>query len=355
MRPPGAPVAAPDSSLALDALLARPPVRLDPAAFDAAGWERLVEDAWRHGLLAPLVARLPPDAAGLPPEVRNRLRRLVAGLRLAAGPLRSTEAEVLAALAAAGIPAVALKGRSLAERLYPDPDLRPSTDVDVLVPAADLDRAAEALAARGFRLDGSGHLDYQRRHHRHVSLLREGTPPVELHHRASTGFSMVVEAEPLLARARPGPRGLVLAPEDELLFLALHAADHGLERLGWLEDLLALLERAGPLDWESVSARARAAGAAAPAAFVLTRLARLGAPVPAAVLAPLGARRERIAEALRRRAVGAKRGRGRYTCLIAYQTVLAAGPWRALRRIAHEAEWFVRRRTRAYLRQRPRA
>lgn len=341
----------PPSAVGLDAVLARPAARLDPGALDGAGWARLVEDAWRHGLIAPLVSRLPPDGTGLPPEVRERLRRLGSGLRLAAGPHRAAEDEVVAALAAAGVPVALLKGMSLADRLYGDPDLRPSGDVDALVPAAELDHAVEVLDRHGWRLEPGRHPDYQRRHHRHVTLVREGSPAVELHHRASTGFAMVLDGEPLLARARPGARGgLVLAPEDELLFLALHAADHGLARLCWLEDLLALLDAAGPaLDWAAVVARARAAGAAPAAAFVFLRLARLGAAIPAPATAPLGATRAAVAEMLRARAVASRSRKGLQAWTIAFHLALAAGPLRAVRRVAHEAEWFVRRRARAGL------
>lgn len=61
---------------------------------------------------------------------------------------------------------------------------------------------------------------------------------------------------------------MVLQPEDELIYLAVHAARHRLERLGSLYDLRLFLER-HPLDWTRIGSRARSFGVAHAVALAL--------------------------------------------------------------------------------------
>ena len=56
----------------------------------------------------------------------------------------------LAVIDALGIDVVCLKGMAAAATIYPDADLRPMSDVDLLVRRRDLKKLAEGLAARGF-------------------------------------------------------------------------------------------------------------------------------------------------------------------------------------------------------------
>lgn len=188
--------------------------------------------------------------------------------------------EALAALQAGGVAVVALKGPLLGARLYPAPDLRPSTDLDLLVRPGDLEPAAAALAARGWtRSDAPRAAWFYRRLHHHVHLDREGSPTIELHHRAASAFGSEIPAGPLIERARPYGGGLVLAPEDEWLYLAVHAAAHRFERLGWLYELK--LYAAHDLDWSVIAERARALGVARAVAFTAEVLrVRLRAGIP---------------------------------------------------------------------------
>ena len=133
---------------------------------------------------------------------------------------------------AANVPVVALKGPLLAERLYPEGALRPSVDLDLLVAEDDLERAVAALEGAGWRADSGPTAVYARQHHHHLQLRREGQPPLELHFRARVGFGTVMPAADLIARSRAvvGARGRglrILAPEDEFVYLAVHAAAHG--------------------------------------------------------------------------------------------------------------------------------
>ena len=82
------------------------------------------------------------------------------------------------------IPVIALKGPPLAEWLYPDPALRPSFDLDLLIRPADVPAALALLAREGYRRE-----PYLERlplkallaFNCEVLVRREGRAPIELH------------------------------------------------------------------------------------------------------------------------------------------------------------------------------
>jgi len=324
-------------------LASRPPPPLD--GLSAERWRALVEAALRHGLLAALAPRL-PDL----PEVRTRFERLALGLRVAAAAQRAALDEALGALSARGIAACALKGPVLADRLYPDPALRPSGDLDLLVAGHDLDAAVAALAPAGWRPTGDLAERYHRRFQHHVGLVRPGGPMVELHFRPQSGFGSEVPTGEVLSRARPhrtasGAEVLVLAPEDELLVLALHAAHHLAERAGWLLDLLLLLDAHPALDWTAVAERARRYRCRRAIAYALLLARSLGAAVPDDLVAPAGGARAGLADRLRAAALGRRLDRVAHGLRIAFEAVLCDRPAASLRLIPHHAWWFLRRYT----------
>lgn len=352
MRPPSEP----PSERAAELLLARPPRLLAGERHAPAEWMSLLDVALRHGLVGRLTAALPPGGDGPPPDFHERLRREVAGLRIRAALLSAALDEALRALARRGIPVVPLKGPVLAERLYPDPALRPSTDLDLLVAGADFDRAAAALEELGYSLDRSWTAAYQRRHHHHVSLRRSGAPAIELHHRAVSGFGTFLPGEELIARARPfvvasGATALVLSAEDELLYLCLHAAGHLFARLGWLEDLALLLERHRDLDRALVVERARSIGARSPLTLAVLQLRRCGIdPGPGL---PVRLLRCGLSGWVRRRTLLAENKWMFQGLNAAYHILLCDGPLVAGRYLGHHLVWFIRRRAhRAALRLR---
>jgi len=63
--------------------------------------------------------------------------------------LRVAERNLTSVFRAHGIEFLILKGTSFADRLYPDPTLRPFTDIDILVPAAAMPQARTVMAAAG--------------------------------------------------------------------------------------------------------------------------------------------------------------------------------------------------------------
>ncbi len=340
-------------SAELDGLLAALPD--DTGSFtrrcaEVRDWPALLRDGEREGVAAVLHAAIRDAGLTLPFEARQAAERQGALDALWRAQLDRTLDEALAALDAHAIRVVPLKGPALAERLYPDPSVRPSSDLDLLVAPGDLDRAAAALATLGYQPEAGPADRYHRAHHHHIHLLRAQPPMIELHFRAYAGFGIVVPADALLARAAErrtarGRRIWVPAPEDEWLYLAVHAAGHAFERLIWLHDLKLLLRRHPDLDWTAVADRARALGVATAVAATCDALRRLDTPVPVArglgvsrgprrlLLVPLGA--------VARRA-GA--GPTRTLAQLLWMSSLCDRPACAVRFLAHHGGRIARRR-----------
>ena len=121
-----------------------------------------------------------------------------------------------------------MKGWAIA-RLYPDPHIRPSSDVDLCVRRADYRAARVALAHPSDRI-----------------------LPVDLHR----GFGTLDEEDEAILFRRSvlvdcsGVPMRVLAPEDHLRVLCYHMLRHGASRPLWLCDVaLALEVRPPDFDW----------------------------------------------------------------------------------------------------------
>src|SRR5258707_15507727 len=111
-------------------------------ALDGVDWNLFAVDAGRHGLsgvLNGLAEGLP-----IPASVSARIRS--DSLAIAASCLRTKALLVRAldAMARRGVEPILLKGYGLAKRLYPDPLMRPTSDVDLL---ADSDQYLDAEQA----------------------------------------------------------------------------------------------------------------------------------------------------------------------------------------------------------------
>lgn len=182
------------------------------------------------------------------------------------------------ALDAARLRGVVLKGALLAQRLYPRPAARPTSDIDLLVAEEDVARVVDVLAPIGYLPCVGPEEDQHRRYGHHLHLLHPAAPPLELHFHAYRGFGGVVRSEPLLERSiemQGFGRLRVLAPDDELFYLAVHAAAHRFGRLGWLYDLVLLLRKNDVTIVDAAFDRARTHRMERPLALALAFLASL--------------------------------------------------------------------------------
>ena len=264
--------------------------------------------AWQAGVRDPTatLARHPGGGKLLAPLLRGALQnsdadvddRLLTYLRTAAvrEELRAKEyrqicAEALHVLAEAGLPVVLLKGAALAETVYPDPHLRHSRDIDLLVREPDLGRASSILSRLNFRvMQQAGAPNGIQSYLVHGSGL-----PLILHatlfqfpHYNSTLSDVWERSERQVVLDAPIR---VLSPADQLLHVCAHASTgwHR-ENLLWVCDAWLLIARRAELDWEILVDRARDTHVALPLYVTLRYLAgELEAPIPETVLRRLGA------------------------------------------------------------------
>jgi hypothetical protein len=230
---------------------------------DRAGARELFARAELHGVAGAIweawkASRVPVDAAlATKLEARALAREMDHCAHLAV--LRQIDVALTT-------PAIALKGALFAARYYPHPATRGTTDIDLLVAESDIDRATEALSVVGYEVaDSPSQIAWSRREHHHLLLVRAQAPDLELHFHAYRGFGVTLRTE-MLAERSVQVDGFatirVPSPEDELVYLAVHAAAHRFGRLAWLYDLRLMIERMSPAALETAAARARAWGVA---------------------------------------------------------------------------------------------
>jgi hypothetical protein len=119
-----------------------------PLVFDAASRELLAPLAWARS--GQFIRRF----AG--PIVTDRWRRAAMATHVRGQQQLDLLRAVAEALEDAGVDAVVLKGMPLGDRLYGDPFVRCSADIDLYVPPVQRARASVALEALGWRSD-DGH------------------------------------------------------------------------------------------------------------------------------------------------------------------------------------------------------
>jgi hypothetical protein len=184
--------------------------------------------------------------------------------------------EILTAFSTAGVDALPLKGPVLGARLYGDPTLRVSNDLDLMVAREQVPAATDVLNGLGYQ---NSEAQQRWKHLYHLTFHRRDSPPVELHFRLIGDLGVLIPSEEFLARAQPyqtdgGPSCRVLSAEDELLFLVLHAAGHRLGRLAWLYDVKTLLDARPDLDWQVVADRAEKYRVGRAFGFAMRQIAR---------------------------------------------------------------------------------
>jgi hypothetical protein len=200
-------------------------------------------------------------------------------------------ASIDTALAARSVAAIALKGPLFAARYYARPSARGTSDIDLLVAERDVTRAIDALAPIDYHVaDSTDEVAWSLREHHHLHLVRAQAPDLELHFHAYRGFGVTLRTEMLAERSVPaaGLRSIrVPCAEDELIYLAVHAAAHRFGRLSWLYDIRLVVDRLSPDALATAAARARTWGVGRALSLAGELLVDvLG--VPADLMRPLG-------------------------------------------------------------------
>lgn len=192
-------------------------------------WERLARLAVGHGV-APLIYKGLQKAGLQAPEAANQLLKAAYYTSLGRAALLEAELSRLqGAFTQAGLAWLPLKGAALAWQVYPDPALRPMTDLDLLVQPEGLLLAIRAARGLGYRLDK---LTYH-------AVLRGGP-----------GYEVALELHWRLPGGKPCPPLAALSDQPSFtaftyLYCAAHLAyQHAAQpRLLWRYDLRLLRQR----------------------------------------------------------------------------------------------------------------
>jgi hypothetical protein len=210
----------------------------------------------RHHRLSPLLSILCGETLPAPLAEAFRRDRLVTTARNML--LEGGAEECLRALAAEGIPTIALKGVAYQRTIYDAPGARPTADVDLLVPNEKRRAAFAVLDRLGFEpraaAPGFDDADY------HEIAWTGRSVEVDLHLGLAPFARCDIDYAEVWARAQPITLGrtpaLVLCPEHAAIFQALHMAiDHFGVPGVYLVDLARLLPAAG--DGTAAEATAR--------------------------------------------------------------------------------------------------
>ena len=257
-----------------------------PGTLGADESSRLVAAAVREGLAGLLYGRL---------KACNRLTVLEASARHRLESIYyltlQTNLRFLSALqmiAAQDVPFVLMQGAALLLHIYPDPGLRPLSDLDLWVLPRHRERLSAALSRLGFEEDSLT-----------PGLFCRGAILVDVHAhldwaeriRASR-FLFAADAEEVYSRCRPrsleGAPVLSLDSYDQVTYLMVHAIKHNLERLIWLADIQRLVASWQDREWEAWRRRARQLGQEGmPAVLAYLRQELFGMRTPDAVAAGL--------------------------------------------------------------------
>jgi hypothetical protein len=198
-------------------------------------------DRWLLPLIGVRALEAAPDVC--PPEFAAAVETARHEERMLGLALEGETRRLVARLGQSGIQALPLKGPLLAAHVHGDTGLRHSGDVDLLVSRSRLAEAAELVGAEV----ASAPHDPLRRNglpDLHLSLRPEGRPAVELHWRVHWYEEMF--SEDMLARAEPGPDGLLRAqPDDLAASLLLYYARDGFFGVRHAADLAAWWDRHG--------------------------------------------------------------------------------------------------------------
>jgi hypothetical protein len=229
-------------------------------------WERCLERAtpFLFPCLRRALSRLPPGTLpGWVEELLASVARANAALQL---QRRHELGRALSALASAGVPVIVLKGMALADLVFPDPGLRPMIDVDLLVPAADWERARAVLLDIGLRVPERWRVrpatGPASKDERDKPFERPGTAVLfELHDRLEwmrEPFVYDLDAawrSSVVARLKGDLEARVLGPEDMLLHIGMHLSSYHVFEHG-LRDLLdvTLLVERHAYDWPRLAA-----------------------------------------------------------------------------------------------------
>ncbi len=262
----------------------------------AMDWSSLVEQIRLHRLGPMMLRHLPDD---VPPFVRAQLNEQKKQAAFEALRTLQERDVLLQSLDEAQCqPVVLLKGAVTGWLVYPDPTLRPMTDLDVLVDRSNASAVAEVLRGRGYEAIETHPTRAVSRAHVYERLFAKTLvadtvlQAVDVHIGFAQHHRYPIDYDAVLQRIEPfeqgGPSAYRLNDVDHLLHLAIHMArDQFMGSLRHLLDIHLWITNRPPL-WAALIERAMEWGAQG-TLFMTLQLTHevFGTAVPAPVLSAL--------------------------------------------------------------------
>lgn len=239
------------------AAFAKTPVRAGPDA-----WRRCLETLRDNGLSPAGYLRL-GGLPATPDHVRRQLRRSYEISSVNHEFLRRELLTILEKLDSAGIRAIPFKGVLIAETMYPEPALRSSNDLDILIGERDIGHAKQILEGDGYEALTAENPDCVRKCMYHFHFVRLSPPThVELHWRiVPPYFHFPLDFDDLWSRAKPAKSGSASIPslcvEDLILVLCANGAKENWRSMKVLCDITRICASCTDIDWRCISDRAR--------------------------------------------------------------------------------------------------
>ncbi len=147
-------------------------------------WSQVVKSAVWFGLGPVFYRRMKQlgDFDQIPQEDQHSLKNVYLSASARALLRRIELVRIIKSFQNAGIQAIALKGAHLAETVYREPALRMMSDLDLLVPKKDLDKAAESLTTLGYTPSKKYWIDVETSiSHQLPYFDKPGCIPIEIH------------------------------------------------------------------------------------------------------------------------------------------------------------------------------
>ena len=234
--------------------------RLRSSLREIADWHYALEMAQEHGVVPLLFQHLRSmPASEVPPDAMLRLRKLSEANTNYTLHLTGELIKLLQVFKAHDIEAVPFKGPTLALLAYGDIGLRQFADLDILVRRDDVARVRALLAGHGFAPAP------QLTEGQEAALLRFDCAQnfsnrervfVDVHWGLAPKYLAInLDTNALWNNLQSITIGQTkiqtLSQEDLLLALAIHGFTHYWERLGWISDIGALIDR-NRTDWSAL-------------------------------------------------------------------------------------------------------
>lgn len=247
-------------------------------------WQMSVPEVLANGRfhrMRPAVHRRLATAPDAPADLLTALRAARRG-QVVRQLQAAHDLSVIASLLAESVRWAVAKGPILSNTVWPHPDMREYSDLDVFVDPADFETALRLLEHGGFRYVDRNWPEIRRAARAELAMVGPSGFPLDLHWDIAVSPSARREFRPDLPGMlmRRGEVSLgsgmdlpTFDPTDSVLHLAHHAAQSGGNRLVWSADILHAARHDG-VDWGRLAEQAAKGGMGITVGTMLERVER---------------------------------------------------------------------------------